>query len=151
MKNLKVLVIAIFAAFALSTTSCYFDFDNDGNLFGCESGHGSVVSRTLFLDDFHSLDLQSSADIFIRQGSQQEVVVEGQDNIIDLLDTRIRNGEWEIDFVDCIRNHDKIEIYITIPDIRDLTISGSGKIYGENDWNVGDMKLKISCFSFVDS
>lgn len=123
----KVLFITLSTLALLS--GCFID---DGDFFDCERGKGPTVTEVLNLNDFHSINLEINANVTIRQGSEQRVEVKGEENIIDLLERRVRNGVWEIDFEDCVRNYDKLHIFITLPEFRRIEIDGSGNVFGEN-------------------
>jgi len=145
MKRLKTMVPALLIM-ALSFNSCILDFGGDGDGIGtnCVRGSGSSVTEVLNINEFDGIDLQVSADVYITQGPVFEVRAEGQANIIEELELDVRNGFWEIEFDRCIRNMDDFRIYITMPDIRELHISGSGNIYGENVFITDDLDLRIS-------
>lgn len=115
------------------------------NLIGdCEVGKGPTVTRTLSLSDFHSLNLSGSDKVYISQGEQQEVVVEGQQNIIDILDLRVQNGLWEIRISECVRRHEQLVFYITLPEIKYLALTGSGKIIGEDRLISPGIEIKVT-------
>lgn len=139
MKNLNWMVAALIATFSLQ--SCLF-LDDDP--FSCERGIGPTVTRVLELPSFTGIDLKISGKVILRQGSQQLVEVEGQENIIDLLRLNVSNNVWNIRFDDCVRNHEELVFYITLPDIRSLDISSSGTIYGDNEFTGNDINLRIS-------
>ena len=124
-------------------SSCIIDIDGDGGL-GCVRGSGPTVTEFLNIDEFDAIGLEISADVFIEQGPNFEVRVEGQENIIEELDLDVRNGFWEIEFDRCVRNVDDLRIFITMPDITELRINGSGDIIGDNVFDVGDITLRIS-------
>ncbi len=132
----------VLLALSILGSGCCFD-DNDG-IFNCEKGQGRTVERELNLPNFDGVELAISADVFITQGPEQEVVVKGQENIIDMLERDVRHGVWEIEFDGCVRDYNSLEVYITMPVIAELAISGSGDIIGENVFEVGDIKLDIS-------
>ena len=127
----------------LSFSGCFIDFDDD-NFGNCERGRGQVITETLFIDPFDGFDLQIPAKVYLTQGPNFEVTVEGYANLIDELDLRVRNGFWEIEFDRCVNNLDEFNIFITIPDIRELKVSGSGDIFGENVFFVDDINLDIT-------
>ena len=139
MTNLKLLVAALIATVSLN--SCFLD---DDNFLSCERGQGPTVTRVLELPDFTGVDLKISGNIVIKQGPEQYVEVEGQENIIDLLKLNVSNHTWDIRFDECVRNHEDLTFYITLPEINYLSISGSGKIYGDNLFEGNDMNLRIS-------
>lgn len=128
-------------ALSLTVSSCFFD---DEGHFGCLNGEGPVVSEELNLADFDGVELSISADVIIRQGSEQEVIVEGKQNVIDELERDVKNGIWDIDIKGCVRDNNDMKIFITLPDISSLKISGSGSIESENFLIVEDIDLRIS-------
>jgi len=147
MKNLK-WSFGILAMLTLMITSCGIA-DDDG-LFGCESGEGETVARTLDISDFTGVELDISADVYITQGDAFEVVAEGQDNILNELETKVEGNTWRIKFDDCVRNHDGLDIFITMPEVDYLSIDGSGDIIGENFFEIEDIEMKICGSGNID-
>ncbi|MEM6379317.1 MAG: head GIN domain-containing protein [Bacteroidota bacterium] len=145
MKNLKNWMPALFVL-ALTLNSCILDFDGDGDGFGsnCVRGSGPNVVEVLDINEFDGLSLQIAASVFITQGTEFEVRAEGQENIIRELELDVRDRFWEIEFDRCVRNADDLRIYITMPAITELQISGSGDIFGENVFVTDDLFLRIS-------
>ena len=142
-----------FFSLALMTTlicsSCYFD-DEDGGFNDCERGDGPVQTRVLNLPDLHSLDLRIDAEVRLTQGNQQSIIVEGQANILDLLELDVQNGRWEIEFDRCVNQRNDLRIIITMPQIRNLDVSGSGLIFGENTFDVDEIDLRVSGSGDID-
>lgn len=121
---------------ALALSGCLVELD-------CESGEGPVVSHEVSLPPFHSLNLAGSGEVYLRQGSGQHVVVEGQENIIKLLKRDVRNGNWDIGLSKCTKNAE-LKYHITIPDIRVVAISGSGTITALEGISSETLLLKIT-------
>lgn len=108
-------------------------------------GEGSVVEQTLKLDHFTGVKLSISGNVFLTQGSQQSVRITGQQNIIDLIETTVNNDVWKIKTSQSIRQHEPINIYITIPSLTSAHISGSGDIVTEGVFtNCDQLKAGIS-------
>ncbi len=144
MKLLKFKWLMMAFALTLTVSSCFIDIDDDDGVFGCVDGDGPVVEEVLALSDFSGVNLNLPIQVIVKQGDVQEVRVEGKQNIIDELERDIRNGIWEIETRDCVRDIGNMKIFITIPEIRELTIAGSGEIFGENVFIVQDVELRIS-------
>jgi hypothetical protein len=102
-------------------------------------GEGSKVTKTLNLDKFDAVGLAISADVFLTQGNSQSVKIEAQNNIIENLVTDVENGRWKIKFDKNVREHDGIKIWITIPTLKEASVSGSGDIVGESSFNGLDL------------
>ena len=144
----RILFWTVGLALTLTQFSCDFDFD-DG-IGPCVRGNGNTVSRDLNLPDFTGVDLDISAEVIITQGDNFKVTVEGESNIIAELERDVRNGIWEIDFDRCVRDMDELTIFITMPRVRSLSISGSGIITSTNILKVDDIDLSISGSGKID-
>jgi len=132
MKALKYIFLS--ASIILLTNSCYF---GDEDFFGCVRGNGNVRSEEFFLPTITGVKLQGIGEVIIRYGDTQEIIVETDNNLLDYLETNVNGGVWNIDFRRCVRNVSRLTVFITIPEIRKLIISGSGSIVGEDAF-VGD-------------
>ena len=127
----------------LFLSGCSFS-DDDGGIFNCVKGEGATVTEELLVSDFTGIKIKCSMDVFITQGDEIKVTVEGQQNIIDLIETDVQDDTWDIEFDQCVRNHDDLKLFITMPNIYYLSIDGSGNITGENIFSVGGISLRIS-------
>lgn len=151
MKKIQIWLLAMAGAALLTLTpGCFINVDDDEDIFGCVNGDGPVVTEDLSLPAFTGIDLKISAQVFIRQGDQQSVSVEGKQDLIDELELDIQNGVWDIEFDRCVRDLGSMKIFITVPDVSSLAISGSGDIISENTMVVGDIELKISGSGTID-
>lgn len=115
-------------------------------LTACEKdriiGEGDIITEELHLDDIERFALQSSIDVFVSQGSEQQIIAEGHENIIDRLKTSVRNGRWDIELEHGSYRNFSLSISITVPDIREMIIDASGDIFmGEMD--LQNLKLRV--------
>ena len=110
------------------------------------TGYGDVVSQNLSLDEFTGFGNSIAADIFISQGEEQEVIIEAQQNIIDNIELdRVENGFWTIRNDRWVRKAEPVKIYITIPNLDKVVISGSGYVTGKTSFtDLNDLDLVIS-------
>lgn len=129
MKNLRVLLIilAVGGVFAFVSPPKFLDFDKPV-LSASINGDGNEVQKEMDLEPFHSIGLSIPADVILKQGKTQSVKIDAEANIVDNIKTKVKNGSWEIKFKERVRNHDKITIYITIPELRAVSIAGSGDV-----------------------
>ena len=89
-------------------------------------------------------------DLYVTQGNEQKVEIVAEQNIIDEIERDVFNGIWEIEYDQCIRQNEKVEIFVVMPNIELLSISGSGFIRGENIFEVDDIDLRISGSGDID-
>ena len=140
------LMIALVAILPMVLVSCQDDF-----MFGV-SGRGDIVKETVQLDDFDGFISTISADIYINQGDEQEVIIEAQQNIIDEINLdRVDNGIWTIHFRHIVHYARPIKIYITMPTLTKAGITGSGDIEGVTPFTGLDrLKLFITGSGSID-
>lgn len=120
MNILKLGLAGLFLA-SLAFTSC----SKDNN---CKSGSGSSTTRNLSLSTITSIDFEQAGEVIITQGITQAVVVTGDENVVNDIDTDVDNGVWKIDFdKDCYKDYD-LTIFITVVNINEIALSGSGSI-----------------------
>lgn len=139
LKSLKLSIL--FTFFSLFGILGILSACNDG--WGLK-GEGPVVTEQRSLPEFHSLKSSVSAEIVLSQGRQKEVLIEAQQNILDNLETEVKSGRLEINFDKNVGKHEGIKIYITIPTIQEVSLSGSGSIRSENKLKGDELKVSIS-------
>ena len=135
MRNLSFLILG--TCLVLLFSSC----DSDEDIFGCIKGNGDVDSREFFLADFTGVKLEGVGDVYISYGTEQKVIVETDENLMELLETHVHDGLWTIDFDHCIKKITELNIYITLPEIDRVILSGSGSIYGEDNFQGVDLEV----------
>lgn len=97
---------------------------------GSIRGSGDVITQARDLEPFDGIRVESVANVHIKIGDKQSVEIEAEDNIIDLIDLRVRRGRLTISMEDDhnIDTDEGIHINITIPKLRDLEVQGVGNI-----------------------
>lgn len=109
-------------------------------------GEGPTLTEQRTANNFQSIRCAMSGEVYIRQDSFYKIEVRAQKNILDILNTSVTGGELKIDFDHnkLIGRHDKVEIYISCPNIEGLSVSGSGNITAMNKIVTSDLDLNIS-------
>ena len=83
---------------------------------------------TLMLAPFHSIALGIQAAVFLEQGPSVRVIAKGGSGTTSHLSRVIRDGVWLIEFQDKVNMADSLVLYITLPDIKMVSIGGSGSV-----------------------
>jgi hypothetical protein len=133
----SVLGMTAFVLMSLFISSC----DGDGI---CIDGSGAIESRTLSLPSFKGIELEEAANIYITQGSTQEVRVTGHANIINRLQTDVVQDVWEIDLGRGCFDHYELTIFITLPNLDNIWLRGSGDIFVGEFTGQHDLALSIT-------
>jgi hypothetical protein len=112
---------------------------------GSISGEGEVVKQEITLSAFDGVSLGFSGDVIIAQGSTQKVVVEGQQNIIDNIRRDVEGGTWKINFIKNVNNAKNVTVYITVPKLDFVGLSGSGSIHSSGRFTgLNQMDVSLS-------
>jgi hypothetical protein len=88
----------------------------------------AVEKETRNLSGFTRISFGTSGDLFINIGSEFKVVLEGNKSLLEDIETEISGGKLTIK-KDNWHSHsnEKVTIYITMPELEGLGVSGSGK------------------------
>jgi len=143
---MKALVFSSSMVMVLLFSSCYI-----GNgQFGIR-GEGPIVERKVDLNTIKGISLPGSAKVFLTQGSNQEVKIVGQENIIDNLNLEVHGEIWQIDNKRSVWQSEPVKIYITLETLRLLKISGSSDVEFENHFaNQKEVEIRISGSGKID-
>ncbi len=110
----------------------------------CTKGVGPVVKRSLSVDALHGITVEGSMDVVLTQGAQQAVEVEAQANLIELLETKVINGVWEIGIKDGYSTDKPFIVYITAPAIDRIHVDGSGDVSSKGTFTTDAMDLAVA-------
>lgn len=122
-------------ALILSLASCEIGLND------CINGDGNQVEREITVDgEITNIEFKLSGDLLLSTGSTQRIIIEGDQNIVDLIqsESTFRNNTYSIDDGnDCI-DTDGLKIFIQLKSINKLSLIGSGDIKSENNLKTGD-------------
>ena len=85
--------------------------------------------------------------LYLKQGSPQKVELEGDSDVLEVVETDVEGGRLKIGKEGKWLNwssDDKITVYITMPDIEGVSVSGSGDIIGQSRIRTNDLDLNVS-------
>lgn len=139
MKTRIIVMICLIASIA-GMQSCVDPY-HPGSM--CIKGVGSIVSEEIPLADFNSLVSKTVVDVEIVQGDEQQIIIEGHENMIHELDLMVFNENLEIDLRGGCYSNFRLKVYITVPKIESLQVESTGNInVGEFD-NIKSLYLSI--------
>jgi hypothetical protein len=144
MKSLKSLAIILI----LGLTACV-----QGQGWRTVTGHGNVVTKERNVDSFTGLKVSSGIDVYLKQGNDEKVTVEADENLHEYILTEVRNGVLNVYSEYNIRNADKKRVYVTMKDIKSIRTTSAGDVIGEGPItgdrlelsasSAGDIKLEV--------
>jgi hypothetical protein len=104
--------------------------------FGQDKEERSVSS-------FSGISLGIAGDLYLTQGSPQKVVVQAEKNL-DEIKTEVKDGVLRIGTDQWNTRIKGVKIWITVPEVEALNISGSGNILAETFIETDELELKVS-------
>lgn len=145
MKNLNYINVSLcLLIFACISISCSGGFESSV-YEGTIKGEGDMITMNLDIPDFHSIKLNNGANVHITQGDQQSVKIEGQENVIEVLNKEVKDGVWAIRNTHKVKKSKKVNIYITMPTVELIHVNGSGNLKGQNTFkNLKDVALGVA-------
>ncbi len=95
---------------------------------------------------FTKINLSISGDLHLKQGDKYEVVLQGDKESLDKIETEVSGKTLQIKTKSMMQwgNIGKVDIYITTPNVDAISVSGSGDVIAETPINSGDLNLTIS-------
>jgi hypothetical protein len=106
---------------------------------------GQMVKESRSLPEFKRINLCMSADVTISQGENQQVEIEADQQVIELIETSLKDNTLTIKTKNSIfQNRGSAKIHITIPVIESLSVTGSGDITGTTPIHADEIEIFIS-------
>ena len=126
----------LLAAFALAacdggsgSSKCTSGCTTENNGGEMIHGSGTVKTETRPVETFTAVRLSSSANVVIERTGTESLTVSGDDNLVSLFISEVRDGTLYLSFAKGKSFEGKTPTYrITMKDMRTLTVSGSGDI-----------------------
>ncbi len=118
------------------------------SLAACEGeqvrGSGNIITETRDVGTFNAVQLSGSMNVYLSQSDRHTVEIEGDDNILELLETYVENNKLRIKYKDhfAVRTSGNITVRVGLPELREAAITGSGDIKGEHLFR-SDEKIKL--------
>ena len=111
-----------------------------GNLFG-----QSTEKETRNVSGFSEIGFAIAGNLYIKIGTEFSVVLEGDRKYLSEVETVVKNGKLVIR-TDNFRffNNEKANVYITLPELKGLSVSGSGSARIESNLKNESLDLSVS-------
>jgi hypothetical protein len=105
-------------------------------LFGCHIGgvRGSGVRKTEKRDlpSFTAIETTGAFEVQVTCQKPASFEIEGDDNLLALIQTEVRNGVLRVSSTKPYHTRDPISLRITVPDLASISSTGAGKFHVSN-------------------
>jgi hypothetical protein len=99
----------------------------------------SVIKETRDVKDFAKVSFGVAGNLYINFGPEFKVILEGEKRDLEDIITEVSgNDNWKFNF------NEKVTVYITMPELKGLGVSGSGKAEIRDAIKAEDLDLSVS-------
>lgn len=126
----------------ISTTSC---------VFTGKKGNSQVISEERTPNSsFDGIKVSQGINLFLTQGNNEKITVETDENLQDILITKVNNNNvLEVYFDENVRKATTKNVYVTARNIHLLSASSGASVTSENVINTESIQLKSSSGSNI--
>lgn len=115
------------------------------------------TKETRSVGTFTKLAFRVPGKLILKQGSPQSVVIEGDKELLEKIETEVEGNRLVIGHPDKWRWRDwgwkddkKVTVYVTVQDIEGLSVSGSGDLVSSGKISTNGLELKVSGSGSLD-
>jgi carbon monoxide dehydrogenase subunit G len=98
------------------------------------TGSGKSATETRTVGEFQAIALTGAMDLVARQGAQQQVQIQADDNLLPLLETVVENTRHGATLVvrfkkgESFYGRSRVQVTVTVPKLTAVTSNGSGDL-----------------------
>lgn len=100
--------------------------------------------------DFDEIQMRLGGKVYVKQGNENEVILEGDEDYLEDIETEVRSGRLiikdrrERSWKFWGNGSDRLTVYVTIKEFKGAYVSGSGDIIGQSKFATDDFTASIS-------
>ncbi len=107
-------------------------------------GNGKVVTKERKTDSFTGIKVSSGIDVYLKQGNNESVTVEADENLHEYILTEVRNGVLNVYSEHNIRDAERKRVYVTMKEVNSVRTTSAGDIVGETPITTDKLELSAS-------
>ena len=111
----------------------------------CIEGEGNIELENREVTGFDRISLGMDAKVILSQDSIYRLRVDAQQNILEILETKVSGDELKIGYgMNCVSNARDITIHLSMPELRGVEVSGSGRVICARRFKTTSLDLDVS-------
>ena len=130
--QIKRIFLGIVIAFALN--SCINTID----------GNGEVTKEQRAVSSFNKIDISGTFDVLINQGNEERLELEVDENLLEYIETEVKNNTLYISSKQSIGNATSLKLYITVVEVNDIDVSGAIKLRNKGTYQTENLEIEVS-------
>ncbi len=114
--------------------------------FGKIKGNGNVITEKRSTEAYDGISVGGSFEVKLVSGSEGNITLEGEENILEVVETEVKNGQLKIRFRDHanVQTHKRIKVTVPFKDLSSVTLAGSGEVYSDVTVHAPTFEAKVS-------
>jgi Putative auto-transporter adhesin, head GIN domain len=136
MKSLRFLLIAL----TILGISCTVNSQSGKTVHG----NHNVTKSERSLGSFTGVKVSSGVDVYLKQGDNESVTVEADENLHEYIITEVKGGILHVYTDANIREAERERVYVTMKEIKSIQTTSAGDIVGESPIRSETLELSAS-------
>lgn len=112
-----------------------------------EKGNGNVTEETREVGPFTGIKVSRGMNVYICQGSPAKVVVKADENLMDLIETRVEDGILKITITGAIRKASEKKVLVTVEEIESISTTSGSNVFSDSVITSPSLKISASAGS----
>ena len=112
--------------------------------FWGEKGNGDVQKQKREIGTFSKISASSGIDVYIVQGDKESVTVEADENLLDLIVTRVKGDKLIIKTEESIRRAKKLNVYVTLVMVDEINVSSGSDLESRSLIKAENLDISVS-------
>ncbi len=110
-------------------------------------GNGNLKKEKRDVGNYTGIASSGSWDVMVAYGESNSIQVEGDENLLEYIETKVEDGSLHIRAKKSVnlKSKNKITVYVSLTRLKEVSLSGSGDIMGEGKFeNEGTSRFRLS-------
>lgn len=114
-------------------------------MFNRVNGNRNVITENRNLkEDFTKIKVSTGLDLYLSQGSSNQVTVKADENLQDIIITEVKGGVLKIYSDKSIWRAKARKVYVTVQDLEGITATSGSDVYTKETLKVNDITISAT-------
>lgn len=120
--------------------------------FNSVKGNGNIITETRTTGVYDKVAAGGSFDVILVKGTEGKITLNGEENILKLIETEVDGDKLKIRFKKGVRFNYRHQITITVPfeDLNEVSLSGSGSLTSEYLVKASQLRVALAGSGDID-
>lgn len=106
-----------------------------------ELGSGKLLKEARQTTSFQALHISGDFEVIIKQGPQESVFIEADNNLLKLISSSVTNGILTIEPKEVIRPSQRIKVFVTVSQLSSIDGAGAVEFNTDGTLYLNDLKI----------